>query len=363
MTLAAPEYEEMNGQVEVTWRTLRTVAHSRMVHARVLEAYVHFALMYTTDHIFPVLPIKYLIIEDGDPTTPHKLATDKKPSVSQIHVLFCPCVVRKSRAHIETKTLNIRHQAQKEFCGIFVGIPQHQKGYLLYVTSTRKIIYSYNVVFDKSFSSALAYTSRPYSEAIAILPAVTYTRYATYSKEQTGDVITISQFEEGNILTETRNDAESGDESDNKSIIMSEQDMENINSGDKSDHDLISTEMLEDIHDGSQTHPNVNRRETLYKICDCIRQRQLKWKGVLKATRSMGKGLHKVFSTVVKEISQELKALGEYGPEVSLFIPESRNFAKVTKLSENIKKPWLKAALKEINTLIHNQTFQIEDQN
>ena len=42
---------------------------------------------------------------------------------------------------------------------------------------------------------------------------------------------------------------------------MSEQDMENINSGDESDHDLISTEMLEDIRDGSQNHPNINRRE------------------------------------------------------------------------------------------------------
>ena len=46
-------------------------------------------------------------------------------------------------------------------------------------------------------------------------PAVTYTPYATSSKEQTGDVITFAQFEEGNILTETRNDAESGDKSDN----------------------------------------------------------------------------------------------------------------------------------------------------
>ena len=42
----------MNGQVEVIWRTLRTIAHSLMVHVRVSEAYIHFALMYTTDHIF-----------------------------------------------------------------------------------------------------------------------------------------------------------------------------------------------------------------------------------------------------------------------------------------------------------------------
>ena len=91
-------------------------------------------------------------------------------------------------------------------------------------------------------------------------PAVTYTPYAASSKEQTSDVITFTQFEEGNILNETCNNAESGDKSDNKSIMMSEQDMENLNYDNESDHDLISTEMLEDICDGSQTHPNINRR-------------------------------------------------------------------------------------------------------
>ena len=46
---------------------------------------------------------------------------------------------------------------------------------------------------------------------------------------------------------------------------------------------------------------------------------------------------------------------------MSHFIPEHRNFAEVTKLSENIRKPWLKATLKEINNLINNQTLIIED--
>ena len=73
----------------------------------------------------------------------------------------------------------------------------------------------------------------------------------------------------------------------------------------------------------------------------------------------MEKNLHKVFSTIVKEISQELATLGESGSEVSHFIPERINFAEVKKLSENIRKPWLKATLKEINNLIDNQTFPI----
>ena len=113
---------------------------------------------------------------------------------------------------------------------------------------------------------------------------------------------------------------------------MSEQDMENINSGDESNHDILSTEMLEDICDGSQTHRNVNKREAHYKIRDLGRQKESQRKGALKATRSMGKGLHKVFSTVVKEISQELTALGGSVSEVSYFIPDLKNFAEATKL-------------------------------
>ena len=124
----------------------------------------------------------------------------------------------------------------------------------------------YDVVFDKSFSSALSCTSRPYAEAMAMRLIVTYTPYATSSKEQAVDVITFAQFEEGNLVTETRNDTESGDEYDSKSIMMSKKDMENIDETEKFDDDLISTETLHDIRDGNQTHPKINKREARMAI-------------------------------------------------------------------------------------------------
>ena len=46
--------------------------------------------------------------------------------------------------------------------------------------------------------------------------------------------------------------------------------------------------------------------------------------------------------------------------EVSHFIPEPRNFAEVKKLPYDIKKTCLKENLKEIKTIIKNQTFIIE---
>ena len=49
--------------------------------------------------------------------------------------------------------------------------------------------------------------------------------------------------------------------------------MENIDSDEQSDHDLISTEMLEDIRGGSKTRPNIIKREARYKIRDRVRKK------------------------------------------------------------------------------------------
>ena len=91
---------------------------------------------------------------------------------------------------------------------------------------------------------------------------------------------------------------------------MSKEEMDAMYYGYESYHDLISTEMLEDIRDGSQSHPDVNKREARYKIRDRINQRQPERKGDLNAKQKMGKGLHKVFKTVVKDILQDYPPLG-----------------------------------------------------
>ena len=107
----------------MTQRTLRTAAYSLMVHAKVLEYYIHLALMYTSDHISPILPIKDLINKDGNPTTIFKLTTGMKSSILHLRVLFYPCVIWKSTTQVGTKVSNMRNQAQKGFHNIFFGIP------------------------------------------------------------------------------------------------------------------------------------------------------------------------------------------------------------------------------------------------
>ena len=100
-----------------------------------------------TDHILPVLQIKHLVNQYGEPTTPHKLETGTKPSVSNPHILFFTCVVQKANLHVDTKVLNIHHQSKNVFFVIYVGITQHQKWYLIYVPSIRKIVSSHYAVF------------------------------------------------------------------------------------------------------------------------------------------------------------------------------------------------------------------------
>ena len=67
-----------------------------MVHARVSEVYINFELMYMTDHIFLVLPIKDMINKDIDPTTLFKLATVTKSSVSHLRVLIFSVICTES---------------------------------------------------------------------------------------------------------------------------------------------------------------------------------------------------------------------------------------------------------------------------
>ena len=41
--------------------------------------------------------------------------------------------------------------------------------------------------------------------------------------------------------------------------LISEEEMDAMDSGDESDDEPMSTDILEDIRDGSQSHPSINR--------------------------------------------------------------------------------------------------------
>ena len=131
------------------------------------------------------------------------------------------------------------------------------------------------MLFLMNFSSVLEYMSQPYTEAMVMHPYVSYTTYTTSSKEQTNDIITFTQFQGGNLLSKTQDDGESGDKSDDNSIIaprISKETMDAMDSGNESEYETMSTEMLEHIRGGSKSHPSINRRDTRYEIYERIKQ-------------------------------------------------------------------------------------------
>ena len=55
--------------------------------------------------------------------------------------------------------------------------------------------------------------------------------------------------------------------------------MDTMDFGDEWDDEPMTREILEDIWDGIQSHPDVNRRKECYKIRDRIKQRHSECKG------------------------------------------------------------------------------------
>ena len=110
----------------MTRRILQNITHSIIMHVWVLDEFIHFALVYITHHIFPFLTFNPLINQYDEANTLYKLLTGSNPSVSNLRVILFPCVVRKVPANNNGRLLNMRHQSQKAFRGIFAEITQQK---------------------------------------------------------------------------------------------------------------------------------------------------------------------------------------------------------------------------------------------
>ena len=110
---------------------------------------------------------------------------------------------------------------------------------------------------------ALEYTSRPYPESLATQIVVLYITYATSSHEQTGNILTFAQFGERNLSENEWNLVEY------ESILAP---IEGSYAENKSNHESISTESIEDIQYGKYVHLYINSIYTILKIRKHIRQ-------------------------------------------------------------------------------------------
>jgi hypothetical protein len=201
ISLAAPKHQENNHLAERSWQTIHRMAHSMLVHARLPDKYHFHAIRYAAT-IFNVLPVKNLFNVDGDICSPFELFTGTKPLVSHLRVFGCPAVAKRSVISVEG--LSTQLCTEKGIRGIFIGLPSNQKGYLIFLPSSRMIACSGDVSFDETFYSTVVTTWRRFEEGIALKPASHVIPGPDMDLEETGDVSNLHDMVEE--LPEPRGD-------------------------------------------------------------------------------------------------------------------------------------------------------------
>jgi len=92
LSLASPKHQEGNHFAERTWQSLRKLAQSTLVHARLPDMYMYHALLHAW-HVFNPLSLKDLVTSDGIITTLMSYLWDLNPMLVileslDVHVLL-----------------------------------------------------------------------------------------------------------------------------------------------------------------------------------------------------------------------------------------------------------------------------------
>ena len=94
-------------------------------------------------------------------------------------------------------SINIKNNtSQQGIRGIFIGFPRNQKGYQIYIPSTRKAKISLDVEFDEYFKTAIAYTWKPFNDSLFLRPSTGNSNLPNDPAEHTGDISDYIRLEE-----------------------------------------------------------------------------------------------------------------------------------------------------------------------
>jgi hypothetical protein len=165
---AALEHQEMNGICEAKWRRVHNTANILLNTVQLGGAFFHHAHTYAI-HIVNSCPAKNVTDQDGKPTTPYKYSYGRKPSLANFRVFGCPVFFKCYEPTFRNKLMTYKQQLQRASCGIFIGFPENSAGWLVYFPEhPQRIEITREAYFDKDFSSAIAFNSKPIAGAIPI---------------------------------------------------------------------------------------------------------------------------------------------------------------------------------------------------
>jgi hypothetical protein len=165
---AAPEHQEMNGICEAKWHKVHNTANIFLSTAQLCGAFFHHAHTYAI-HTVNSCPAKNVTDQNGNPTTPYQYSYGRKPSLANFHVFGCPVYFKRYEPTFRNKLITYKQQLQRASRDIFIGFPENSAGWLVYSPEhPQHIVITRNAYFDKDFSSALAFDSKPFAGAIPI---------------------------------------------------------------------------------------------------------------------------------------------------------------------------------------------------
>jgi len=95
-TKAAPRHQEQNGVAERTWQSMRNLAYTMMLHARVDLPYCHHSLQHAC-YIYSILPVKGLYDDQQNPTTPYYLFIDTILTLLDFVLSFAQLCINQSK--------------------------------------------------------------------------------------------------------------------------------------------------------------------------------------------------------------------------------------------------------------------------
>jgi hypothetical protein len=167
LTIVDPKHQEQNAFVERIYQTVSRMARSMLVNAHLPIEFYQLALKYACKQL-RVLPAKNLVVIDGKPTSTYSILYGKKPRIGHFKVFGCPVVFKCYSPLINGKALTDFTELQRGCQGVFVGFPDDQAGWLLFVATKindSHLVVSSDVVFDQYFLSGFTGLITKYNES------------------------------------------------------------------------------------------------------------------------------------------------------------------------------------------------------
>ena len=276
--------------------------------------------------------MKDLYDNDGLPTTPYQLATNRKPYVRHFRGFGCPAIFKRYEVSDQGKRIKNKY-IQQGLRGIFVGLPDDSSGWLFYVPSMKKTYISLDAVFDEDFTSPLSMPDLPYQGALKIRNTQTYTLDTDALNETTGPPTGIEEEFPSNLNLPNPPLSE---------LIDTDQGVLFCN------EELSSDTSSTIIGDMSQNKNNKDEIITAF-FTQMSREQKLTFSEYLFLAHDM------------KEISDSQNKTIDNNINLSDFMPETSSLNQVLRLSPHTKEKWGAAIRSELTGLFDNATFSLTD--